>query len=179
MVLFSVASLQLQSSRSDRAVNANGGDITMARTKYWSRTLLTVAVVFVLVDVTHGQDERRDGNWWNARTALNKSAYVTGFFDGMERGKTLSQPVVQTGAGGGLDQGQLKEFDVIEARYREKAAKYFGKVTNGQVSDGLDEFYKDFRNRSILIHYAVDVVVRQISGENVDAMVTSLRRLGP
>jgi hypothetical protein len=132
----------------------------------------------MLVAVGDAQDERRDGNWWNTRTASAKTSYIVGFFDGMELGKVFSQPTVQTRSGGALVESQLKEFDVIESRYREQATKYFSKVTNGQVSDGLDEFYRDFRNRSIPIHYAVDVVVRQISGENVESRVNSLRRLG-
>ena len=144
----------------------------------WSTTFLAVALVFVLANFATAQNDRRDGNWWNARTAAYKTAFITGLFDGMELGKVVAQPIVQTRPGGGLNQDQLKEFDVIEARFRERAEKYFGKVTNGQVSDGLDEFYKDFRNRAIPVHHAVDVVVRQISGESVDGLVNSLRRYG-
>ena len=43
-------------------------------------------------------------------------------------------------------------------------------LTAGQIVDGVDEFYKDFKNRSILVTWAVEIAVRQIAGEDVNAL---------
>jgi hypothetical protein len=134
------------------------------------------AVVLLLATPSRAQDERRDGNWWNMQPANRKAEFVTGFFDGMLLGKMYSQPLVESTATGGFDQLQLRERDAVEARFAARTKKYLENVSDGQISDGLNEFYKDFRNRSIRVFYAVDIVLRQIAGEKVDSAVESLRR---
>lgn len=57
--------------------------------------------------------------------------------------------------------------------------KYLSNVSSGQLADGLDEFYKDFRNRSIDVSDAVWPVLRQIAGDPataIDPLVANLRR---
>ena len=55
--------------------------------------------------------------------------------------------------------------------------KFFSKVTAGQIADGLDVFYSNFANRSIVISGAVWLVVNQIAGTpDVDQMILNYRK---
>jgi len=99
--------------------------------------------------------------------------YMVGFFDGMELGHEFSywSFVNDKKAGDALKR--------VSNSYDEYLAKYFKNVTNGQIVDGLDSFYADFRNRSISVNNAAWLVVNQISGtpkEQIEAMIENWRR---
>jgi hypothetical protein len=52
-------------------------------------------------------------------------------------------------------------------------------VTGGQLVDGLDSFYGDFRNRRILVYSAVWLVLNEIAGtpqDELDKMIQSWRK---
>ena len=56
---------------------------------------------------------------------------------------------------------------------------YFKTPTNNQVSEGLDVFYKDYRNRAILTPDAVWVVLNNIAGtpqSQIDSLTENLRK---
>jgi hypothetical protein len=58
-------------------------------------------------------------------------------------------------------------------------ARYLGGVTTGQICDGLNEFYKDYRNRRINIPNAVWIVLNMTSGKSDDevrSMVEHFRK---
>jgi hypothetical protein len=80
---------------------------------------------------------------------------MTGFFDGMPLGNLFSY-------------WQNTDDKVcapkIIGSYSVYSEKYLKDVTNSQVADGLDEFYKDYRNRSIRISNGVWLVLNSIAG---------------
>ena len=49
------------------------------------------------------------------------------------------------------------------ASYNEYAERYLSNRTSGQIVDGLNSFYEDYRNRTIAIDDAVWVVLRNIA----------------
>ncbi len=84
--------------------------------------------------------------------------YMTGFFDGTVLGHEFSF----------WDFTNTKEkgacvTDTIES-FKTYWQKYGQNVTNIQIADGLNTFYSDYRNRSILIHDAVWLVLNSIAG---------------
>jgi hypothetical protein len=98
---------------------------------------------------------------------------MVGFFDGMELGNRFSywSFVNDKKAGDAMKR--------VADSYDEYVNKYFKNVTSGQLADGLDSFFTDFRNRSILVHNAVWLVVNQAAGvpqEQVDLMIENWRR---
>jgi hypothetical protein len=119
-------------------------------------------------------DERRDGNWWNMMSTSQKNNYVIGFFDGMDMGVFLGEPSIIVA--GKASEAKVAELQVIQKRYDAAAKKYFENVTKGQVVDGLDEFYKDFKNRSITAIWGIHIVVHQIAGEDMDSYIIARRR---
>ena len=57
--------------------------------------------------------------------------------------------------------------------------KYLSNVTNGQLVDGLDKFYSDFRNRRIKVNDAVWLVLNQVAGEpeaEMEKMIENWRK---
>lgn len=120
-------------------------------------------------DRSNVQRERRDGNWWQHRSSSEKLEYLVGFFDGMRLGRNF--------AAGGAD--TKKNCDIAcFVNYSDNSERYLRNVTAGQMRDGLDEFYKDFRNRGILIYDGAWVVLKQIASEpqaEINRLIESFR----
>ncbi len=117
--------------------------------------------------------DRRDGNWWRSQSRPAQVNYMVGFFDGMELGHRFSYWSFAN------DRKAGESMKRVSASYVEYIDKYFNNPTSGQLVDGLDVFYADFRNRSILVHNAVWIVVNQVAGETqgrVDALIENWRR---
>ena len=134
------------------------------------RSLRLAALLFALVSSLYAQDTRRDGNWWMQQSGLTKTSYVVGFFDGMDLGKQFSG-------------WKYEEDDAFISRVMQSFAFYDDKflkdVTNDQLADGLDVFYKDFRNRKILVHRAVWLTLNSIAGTpqaELDKLVENFRK---
>jgi hypothetical protein len=52
-------------------------------------------------------------------------------------------------------------------------------VTNAQIADGLDQFYSDYRNRSIVVSSGVWLVLNSINGtpkDQLDNMIEGFRQ---
>lgn len=137
---------------------------------------LVVLVLFAVIPVwVNAQAGRRDGNWWLNETPANKLNYIVGFFDGMELGHNFSYWGILKDSGNketACISDSHKSFDSL-------SAKFFSNVTNGQLVDGIDSFYKDFRNRGIRVPDAVWVVVNEIAGtpkQDIDGMIEGWRQ---
>jgi hypothetical protein len=132
-------------------------------------------VLLSLISVCHAQNKtRRDGNWWNTQGHDLKRFYMIGLFDGMQLGNYFSVWGIQSGD----KTSEACEVKAIRS-YQNHLDKYFTNVTNGQVADGLDTFYKDYRNRSILVPDAVWVVINSIAGKpqkDIDEMTENFRK---
>jgi hypothetical protein len=117
----------------------------------WLTTLL-----FALCFPLHAQDNtRRDGNWWREQTPSGKITYMTGFFDGMGLGHNFAY---------WNNVNDKVCAPKIVGSYDFYSDKFLKEVTNIQLADGLDEFYKDYRNRSIRISDGVWLVLNSIAG---------------
>lgn len=100
---------------------------------------------------------------------------MVGFFDGMELGGYFSYWGMTKDSN-----GKVSSCSTEAARsFEDMDTKYFRGVTNSQIADGLDAFYKDYRNRSIKVHDAVWLVVNSIAGKpqrDLDEMIESWRK---
>ena len=122
------------------------------------KLVLTIAVL-MLSSMSWSADNRRDGNWWLVQEKYLQTAYVIGFFDGMDLGNNLSYWKYTKGT---VEQ-QACSAQAVDS-YSEYSRKYFGNVTAGQLSAGLESFYADYRNRRILVSAAVWLVANGIVG---------------
>ena len=135
-----------------------------------------LAVIFllgILPALSVAEENRRDGNWWRDQDKLTRSGYITGFLDGMDLGSNFSYwKFVKD------DKMNTCMGKVLES-YADYHSKYFEKVTNGQLVDGLDSFYANGQNRRILLTDAVWLVVNVIAGtpqDKIDSMLKTWRR---
>ena len=132
------------------------------------------ALLFAISLPLYGQD-RRDGNWWLDQTPFLKASYITGFFDGTHLGYKFSYWQCH-------DEDVSKEClanSKAKESYEFYASKYTKNVTNIQVADGLDVFYKDYRNRKIRLEDGVWLTLNAIAGRpqaDLDKMVEKFRK---
>jgi hypothetical protein len=136
--------------------------------------LLVASLVLIwgVTDISAQAVDRRDGNWWIRLAKADKAWYVIGFFDGMELGFRFSYWGIK-------DEKKIGTAFDVGISYSNYLKKYLSNVTSGQLVDGLDSFYSDFRNRRISMHGAVWLVVNSIVGtpkEELDKMIEGWRK---
>jgi hypothetical protein len=140
--------------------------------KFHIAVLTTAMLIFS--SLVWSADNRRDGNWWLRQEKYVKTIYAIGFSDGMDLGNRFSYWKYLNGT-------KAQQGCAVQAvdSYREYSQKYFGNVTAGQLSDGLDSFYADYKNRRILVSNAVWLVANGIVGtpeEKLNKMIESWRQ---
>lgn len=136
---------------------------------------VSAAVLLLAVGAAGQVSTRRDGNWWNQQDAAVKLDYMVGFFDGTNLGYQFSYSGILQSSNG---QWTACIGD-IQKSFTDFNNKFFKNVSNKQIADGLDAFYKDYRNRSILVHVAVWIVVNSIAGtpqSELDKMIENWRK---
>ncbi|OQY74437.1 MAG: hypothetical protein B6D44_04240 [Ignavibacteriales bacterium UTCHB2] len=131
-------------------------------------TILTLFCCSLLLP----QTIRKDGNWWTDRDEYGQSMFVIGFFSGMDLGERFSYWKYYDEENNPCDEAAVES-------YVEYWDNYVANVNSSQVVDGLNEFYKDYRNRKILIKDAVWLILNEISGrpkEEMDVMIENFRK---
>jgi len=111
-----------------------------------------------------------DGNWWNKRSEVEKMFYMFGMVDGTDTAKWILQLQYWAAA----DPHQLptpsKENQAAFNELNHADLRLFGNVSAKQLTEGLNHFYSDFRNRKIDTSYALYVVGLQIAGTSDEAV---------
>jgi hypothetical protein len=128
--------------------------------------MILVVCVFLACAGLPAEETRRDGTWWNQQSAGFRLLYILGFMDGIDLGHRFSVPEKIAGHDATAD---------ARRSYREQKERYFTDVTVGQISDALDAFYRDHRNRAIGLSDGFEIVLRSLKGENVEALVKARR----
>lgn len=131
--------------------------------------LLVVASLFIFSVGSFAEESRRDGNWWNRQSAGFRVLYILGFMDGMDLGSRFSTPAERPG------HDEADPAAGTRRTYRERTERYLAGVTVGQISDGLDTFYRDYRNRSINLSDGFEIVLRLARGEDVKTLIQARR----
>ena len=109
------------------------------------------------------EHETRDGNWWRTLSETQRVFVCTGMFEGVRTARTILAQENQ---------------DAIDQKYTASVRSLFAGITIGQCVDGVNEFYKDFRNRTIEIPVAFWIVAWQTKGatdEQVKAVIGAAR----
>lgn len=131
--------------------------------------LLVIAPLSLSARKANGQQSlRRDGTWWQELLANDRLLFIIGFMDGMQLGRNFSH--------WGMEKDKESEACSGKAvvSFGKMTEQYFSKVTAAQLTDGLDDFYMDYRNRSLPIHAAVWLVVQGIAGVPKDKLEKSI-----
>ncbi|HUN63880.1 MAG TPA: hypothetical protein VMU53_17910 [Candidatus Sulfotelmatobacter sp.] len=129
--------------------------------KPFVRIAVVILVLSVAAPLSRNQEyDRRDGNWWRQLDAVAKANYLAGFLDGME----LGNRVAFLGADGS-EQDYKAVSGKAAASFAAYRSKYLVNVTGIRLTDALDDFYNDSRNRQILVHDGVWLVLNQLAGK--------------
>ena len=132
-------------------------------------TALLIMAFVVLPTTATDPIKPVNGYAWGEKTLSQKVEYVDGYTAGMGAARILMGEVLY------VKKIKLETADatpVIDFMD-------FSGATYGQYVDGLDEFYKDFRNKRILFRFAIQYVRDQIRGKpqgELEKRVESLRR---
>jgi len=141
--------------------------------KFHIAALTTVILIFS--SLAWSADYRFDGNWWIDQKMNEKDFYLIGLFDGMDLGHRFSCWKFLSNK----TKADQSCFAKVRDSFKEYNQEYFSNVTIGQLSDGLDSFYVDYKNRRILVWRAVWIVVNGIAGtpeEELNKLIEAWRR---
>ncbi len=132
--------------------------------------IVLLLFVFPLLPVASATEV--DGEMWRHKSVGNlvKYAIVNGLGEGLWLG-------LETSAGSfGEEQSPAKK--IFKANY-DRFDGYMKKASVKQISDGIDTFYADYRNRGIRLRYVMWIVLRGISGDSqaeLDELTEDLRK---
>jgi hypothetical protein len=99
-----------------------------------------------------------DGEFWTTKNKDLKLVYLLGFMDGRNEGANEAAGALGT--------------PILNPRL----AKLASNITAGQVLDGLDDFYKDYRNARILVRDAIEYVFMEAGGQDGSKLLILLRQ---
>jgi hypothetical protein len=121
--------------------------------------LLFAAMSLLLCPPLYAQSDF-DGDFWIPRTQDAKLMYVMGFVDGRNDGIN--------------DLAEALGTTIADPR----VSKLGSKITTGQMVDGVDEFYKDWRNRKVLLRDAMQYVEDEANGKDDSKLLLVMRQRG-
>jgi len=117
--------------------------------------------------------QAHDGNWWNKLDSDERMYVLAGFVEGMELGKSFS-------IWEGIEDGRLTTWSSrAEQSFQNHWKRFMVGTNTGQLRDGLNALYADFRNRNIALPFAMWLVVNQIAGTpeaEVQKLIEAFRR---
>lgn len=130
------------------------------------RLLLTFAL---LASSASAQPLTTDGNWWVAQPQHDQLTYLLGFTDGLGVGYEDSSDALAVSAVS-IPKCDEKTCNQLIAMNRqddseiEKRHQRLREITIGQILDGLNKIFSDYRNRIIRVSIAEGVVIEAIRG---------------
>jgi hypothetical protein len=128
------------------------------------------------------QEKANDGYWWMGSSEAFRVGFVSGYVMAMIKvADAHTFRCIAEKSGGKLPE-KYPGNDVLEACLQSPDVVPFafgGGFRMGQWLDGVDEFYKDFRNKGLDIHLAMLYVKEQLHGKSAKELedeVTEWRR---
>lgn len=125
-------------------------------------------------------DKSLDGVWWSQMSPAFKLGWVSGYAKAMDLAGTLQMGNCL--AEMPMYQKQFPDVDGKEILQKmclsNKAFDYDG-ITMGQFVEGMDAFFKDYRNKQVEVGWAIQYVRDEIKGktaQELDAEVAMWRR---
>lgn len=135
-----------------------------------------VLLVLAGTSVADGQEQTNNGYWWVDQSPTFKIGFATGYAMAMTANSDAAGFRCIAAKHGGIIPQQVPSNEELDACLQspEVMALDFGKIRMGQLVDGVDEFYKDFRNKSIDIGYAMYYVRDELKGKTDKELAAEL-----
>jgi hypothetical protein len=123
------------------------------------RVILPPVLLLALCFIPSAQSQSYfDGDFWITKSYAVKVSYVIGFFDGRSYGIDEAAEAVGT--------------TIQDPRISKLASE----VTVGQTVDGVDDFYRDWRNRKVILRHAMQYVLDEAQGKDDSQLLLSMRK---
>jgi hypothetical protein len=97
----------------------------------------------------------QNGYDWEQYNLLQKTGYASGFINGTTKAHEVLHWYVYTSALQN-EKNPIKTEELLPV----------WNLTVGQITEGLDEFYKDYENKQILIKDAIYIICKEAKGES-------------
>ena len=102
---------------------------------------MLAGIILVLSISAGGAEKKRNGYWWESYPYIYKLGLIEGYTSASHH------------AAGLIDEHLVSLYD-------------FSGITFGQYLEGIDAFYKDYKNKQILFRYAILWVRDDIKGDS-------------
>lgn len=131
---------------------------------------MKVARLFLLLSVLLSGREsyaqtKFNGNWWSQNDRAGKVMFVIGFWEGeVEESDNWSISL-----GMAVPEKNFKdmlEFLMVGTKKAAERVNQTKDMNAGQMVDGIDTYYKDFRNRTIPVRAIMRVVKWSVNGKD-------------
>ena len=133
-------------------------------------------ILFITATCAFGQTKdlsEQDGSFWQQQSQTFKVGYVEGYIDAMDAAQ------INTAVMCAFQLKLASDSDGGKACISNAQALNFANIKVGQFVEGMDAFYKHFRNTQYPIHAAMRLVRDQIIGrpvEDIDKEMTEWRQ---
>lgn len=153
-----------------------------------TRIAVILTLAFFASLAAHADQGTRDGTWWRSLSPLQKNAYVVGFLDGTDYGTQNAASLVlghltgRTLPSDGREEAEAQAFmEWAKGLYYEiHKSTFLDRVKAGQLVDGVDHIYSDYRNRRIPPVLIIDVAAEAIRGSSdaeIERRLEGLRKM--
>ncbi|MGB0066361.1 MAG: hypothetical protein WBP85_18120 [Terracidiphilus sp.] len=140
--------------------------------------LASFVLAMLFAGAIYAEDAPHNGFWWSGLSESFKLGYISGY---VEANGTRSDHeffrCIAAKSGGSLPEKYPGNAIIDECRRAPDPQFDYTQLRFGQLEEGLDEFYKDFRNKSILISAALSYVRDQLRGTSDGELAVRLQQL--
>lgn len=147
----------------------------MHKLKRWGGVMIIILLLLLGSEVLADEQEIHDGYWWKNKTESFKLGYVVGFTEGWI--EMLDEWKIEIRWD--LMYAKNLQDTVAHQSDLESLSRHYGWVYGvkfGDMVDGLDHFYSDYRNRNIKFCRALEIVCNEIKGESPERIELLTRR---
>jgi hypothetical protein len=146
-----------------------------------SAVVVIVVSLFACSPLFAGNKPSNDGIWWQSMSAGFKLGWVSGYTKAMETaGAFQIVNCAETLPLYSQKYPNIPAKELFERICNASSETYdYDGITMGQFVDGIDAFYKDFRNRQVAADSALEYVRDQVRGKpagELDAKLNMWRR---
>jgi hypothetical protein len=146
----------------------------------FSFALLLLLTLATGLGIGQEKTQTQNGFWWVGFSEDFKLGFVNGYVIAMVRVEDIEGLQCLAERNGGTIPEKYPGDEAVKACSTENprlAAYNFDHLRLGQLSDGVDEFYKDFRNKGIDINPAMTYVRDALKGKSDKDLEQELTRL--
>lgn len=146
------------------------------------KAALVLLALFVLAPASLSTEDKPNWNgyWWASMTPDFRMGWVTGYAKAMDLAGSLS--MATCAANMPLYQQRYPDTDpkvLLQKLCLSDTQLDYDGISLGQFVDGMDTFYKDYRNKQLEVGWAIEYVRDAIKGkpaQELDAEVAMWRR---